>query len=112
MFFFDLTGGGSTLAYRKVDVDGYDALLSDYVLSVNNGNNQWFLNLPDAAGITGKIYIVKRFDQTSTNSIIVQPAAGLIQAINNTYGATAAISVGTPDRMTFMSNGTNWEYIQ
>lgn len=112
MFFFDLEPGGSLLAYNRVTESGYEIQASDYVVSVNNGaTDPFFIILPDPAGITGKVYIVKRFDQTSTGAVIIQTTAGLVQDTDNTFDAAVGL-IGANDRRMFMSNGTNWEYIK
>lgn len=110
MFFFDLEPG-SSLAYRKVDEDNYVILSSDYLLSVNNGAADWNIILPDPTAITGKVYIIKRFDQTSVGQVIITSAVGLVQDTDNTFDAAVGL-LAVNERRMFMSNGTNWEYIK
>lgn len=107
----DLGVSGGPLVYRKVDADNYLILTSDYVLSVNNGASDWNIILPDPTTITGKAYIIKRFDQTSVGQVIIIPAVGLVQDSDNTFDAAVGFLAANERRM-FMSNGTNWEYIK
>lgn len=114
MFFFDLTPVSSTLSYKKVDVDNYVILSTDYLLSVNNAGNNWSIILPDPSGIVGKTYIIKRYDNTSTGAVIISSAAGLVQTLNGNFQASATLSGWGfySDTSMYMSNGTNWEFIK
>lgn len=101
--------------YRKIIADADTILSTDYVLSVNNGVAQWSITLPDPTSMNGRIYLIKRFDDTSTNLIIIDAAAGLVQHTDGTFGSSTSISalfglVGSVRK--FISNGTNWESIQ
>lgn len=115
MFFFDLEPGGSSFAYRKVDETGYEITSNDYVLSVNNGNVVFSIVLPDPSLVPiGKTYIIKKFDQTSTDIISISSAAGLVQDSDGIFKAAVGIlnAWGSyNDKRMFMNNGTNWEYI-
>lgn len=109
-------GRAGLFVYTKVDIDDYIILPADYVLSVNNGAVQWNIAIPDAAAAgVGKVYLIKRFDNTSTGQIVITPSVGLIQ--NNAGVFSASVSIINiwgflDDKMAFMSNGTNWEYIK
>lgn len=100
--------------YTKVDANNYLILPTDYVLSVNNGAAQWTITLPDAALYPGKVYIIKRYDQTSTNSIQIESANGDVQETTGVFvGIAQILSLwGAYDvQRMFQSNGTAWEYI-
>lgn len=100
--------------YRKVDANNDFILPTDYVLSVNNGNSNWTITLPDAALYPGKVYIIKRYDQNSTNSIQIESAGGDVQDTNGTFvgiSVLGALFHQFGSQRMFMSNGANWEYI-
>lgn len=107
--------GSLSLGYRMVESDSYEIAITDYTLSVNNGASDWSIILPDASTCTGRIYIIKRYDNNSTGLVIVDanscdvqsPATG---SFNTTFDLTAW---GTQNQsVMFQSNGTNWEAIK
>lgn len=100
--------------YTKVDANNYLILPTDYVLSVNNGAAQWTITLPDAALYPGKVYIIKRYDQTSTGLILIESSDGDVQETTGVFvGIAQILSLwGAYDvQRMFQSNGTAWEYI-
>lgn len=100
--------------YTKVDANNYLILPTDYVLSVNNGNQQWMITLPSAALYPGKVYIIKRYDQTSTGLILIESSDGDVQETTGVFvGIAQILSLwGAYDvQRMFQSNGTAWEYI-
>lgn len=108
--------GGSTHPYKRVDVDGYVILSTDYVLSVNNGSNNVEIFLPDPATFEGKIYVIKRFDITSTGSIRIRHTA--LNSVQDKSDGSFGINWFLVEQwgnylsqVTYQSNGVAWEVI-
>lgn len=111
MFFFDLEpNSGSSLAYRRVDVNNDTALSSDYVLSVNNGASAWTINIPSPVGVFEKVYVFKKYDDTSTGVVTIATTGGLLQLNGGGFAASRTMGAGQTV-IRYISNGVNWESI-
>jgi len=105
--------------YRKITANSGSAGETDYTLSVANSGSNWTLNIPDASTCLGRIYVIKRYDNTSTANIRVIPTTGSIQDMSGIFNsfydfgnsgwATGYCSL--PVGITYQSNGTDWEII-
>lgn len=98
----------SSLPYTRVTEDNYEIQESEYVLSVNNGVENWGIILPSPIGITGKVFIIKRYSDLDTGVVTITSAAGLIQNQLGEFEGSVALP-GWPGGPTFQSNGINWE---
>lgn len=106
--------GSLGLSYVKVTSNNYNILSTDYTLSVDNAGNSWTILLPDPSTCTGRIYIIKRFDNTSSGTITVDSNGGNVQNGNTgVFGATSTLeAIGSIHaNAMYQSNGTNWECI-
>lgn len=102
--------------YRKVTADVDVIAATDYTLDVDNVGNNWTITLPTPIGCAGRIYIIKRFDETSTGTITIGTAAGNVQNIKDgTYNTTYDLEAwsGNPlPAIMFQSTGANWAAIK
>jgi len=106
--------GSLALSYLKVTSNNYNVLSTDYTLSVDNAGNNWTIVLPDPSTCIGRVYIVKRFDNTSTGTLTVDSNGGNVQNGNTgVFAATAVLEAigATNANAMYQSNGTNWECI-
>jgi hypothetical protein len=111
----NLKGSGFKQSYTKVTSFPYTVLLSDYTISVDNGASNVDVTLPDATTCTGQIFVIKRYDDTSIGTLTVSATGCNVQNKSGVFGASATIvawNAATNDKMTYQSNGTDWEYIQ
>lgn len=109
------SAGSFATNYLKVTANTYNILSTDYTLSVNNGASNWTIILPNPTTCLGRIYIIKRFDDTSVGSITIDSNGGSVQDANTgIFGATTILgAIGNVHAMAmFQSNGTNWEWIK
>lgn len=109
------TAGSFGAKYLKVTSDNYNILSTDYTLSIDNGANNWTIILPNAATCLGRIYILKRYDSTSTGTITIDSTGSNVQD-HTTYvfGLTSTLeAIGSVHATAmYQSNGTDWEYIK
>lgn len=93
----------------------YTASLSDDTLSADVGGlGDITITLPDPSTALGKIYTIKRYDNTSTGTVNITSASGSVQSNNNgIFTGSVNLSLWTVYRqkIVLQSNGTNWESI-
>ena len=63
------------------------------------------VNLPAAAGVPGRVYMIRKTDATA-NAVIIDPSGS--ETIN---GATTLSLAGQYDSVTIVCNGTDWRVI-
>ena len=109
--------------YHFVDNADYTVLATDHVISVTSkgggsgAGGGSIITLPDAGNCTGRIYVVKFYDNSSTTDITIASVVGNVQDDTGTYAGTFTIgSTGYPATKrifscTYQSNGTDWELI-
>ena len=85
----------------------YTAVLTDYFILGSASGGSWTLTLPTAVGITGKIFIIGRSDQTLANAITVDGNA------SETINGSANLKLATQgERIKIVSDGTNWQLLE
>jgi hypothetical protein len=81
----------------------YTALISDYTILVNNTAGGFTLNLPNAANSSGKVYVIRKIDETS-NLLTFSPPLKLTET-------TMISSLNFPKTIRIQSNGVSWYVI-
>lgn len=85
----------------------YTALTTDYFISCSASGGSWTLTLPTAVGITGKVFIIGRSDQTLANAVTVDGNA------SETINGSANLKLATQgERIKIVSDGTNWQLLE
>lgn len=107
--------GSIALPNTKVSSNEYNILDSDYTLSVNNGSDGYDIFLPTASNSPGRIYIIKRFSESSSGSISIKSNGGDVQdPADGIFRST--VGLGNWGSLTqsimYQSNGTDWEAIK
>lgn len=111
-------GGAVTLPIVKISGTGYNSALKAYALGAGHRTvvadttaDNIFVSLPDAAGVTGRIYTVKNFNPSLTvYSTYIITFAGQTIDDNQVGGPPLALS-GKFDTVTLQSDGFNWVII-
>ena len=94
---YSLTNSISTVS------GNYTALMSDYTILTNSTTGSFTLTLPSAASSTGKVYVIRKIDETS-NLLNFSPALKLTET-------TTISSINYPKTIRIQSNGTSWYII-
>lgn len=81
----------------------YTATSSDYTILCNNNGGTFQLTLPSAASISGKIYVIRKTDE-STNLLTISPSLKLTES-------TTISSLDYPKTIRIQSDGTSWYII-
>lgn len=84
----------------------YSALTTDDVILVSASGGSWTLSLPTAVGIQGKIYTIKRTDQTLANAVTIDPNGS--ETID---GASTKKLATQYESYQIISDGSNWQII-
>lgn len=84
----------------------YAILTTDYLVLCNAGGGAFTATLPTAIGVGGKVYIIKRTDQTLGNSNAVVIATTSSQTID---GITTRHLATQYEELTVVSDGANWQ---
>jgi hypothetical protein len=82
------------------------ALVGDAVILANATSNSITLTLPKSAAATGRIYIVKRIDNTGGKTVTVEVTSGSGDYID--ASPTTSETVAYLTSYTYISNGTLW----
>ena len=94
----------------------YTATELDYTISVIAIALDVTITLPSPSGIIGRCYIIKQFENTNSNAVIitVDGASAIVQDKTGAYVSTTSLSSlgNTNDKIMFQSNGERWEYIK
>lgn len=98
-------GSSSTSAPTTTKTSNYTAAVSDYTIRCDTTLGNVTVTLPAAAQNIGKIYIIKKVDNSS-NQVIIDPNAS--ETIDGS--TTASISVYNQSLM-IQSNGTSWDIL-
>ncbi len=96
------TGMAASLVHASVTTTPYTATASDGLIPVDATSASATINLPTAASITGKMYVIIKTDST-VNTVTVDASGsetigGALTAVLRTQNSTAIV----------YSNGTNW----
>jgi hypothetical protein len=94
---YSLTNSISTVS------GNYTALMSDYTILTNSTMGSFTLTLPSAASSTGKVYVIRKIDETN-NLLNFSPALKLTET-------TTISSINFPKTIRIQSNGTSWYVI-
>lgn len=89
-------------AIKTIDRD-YTAEQTDYTLLCNNETTAFELKLPDAREALGKIYVIRKIDE-SINILTISPPLKLTEI-------TFIASLNYPKTIRIQSNGTDWYVI-
>lgn len=81
----------------------YEALREDYTILCNNVSNAFTLKLPDPGELTGKIYVIRKIDET-INILTISPSLKLTEL-------TEISSLNYPKTIRVQSNGRYWYVI-
>lgn len=106
---------GSLALPIKTVTTNYTATIDDHTIIVNNGGTAVTINLPSPGSCPGRIYIIKRADNTSTGAITI--SATSIENSNGTFAASTTLDTYASTggaygvRKSFQSNTTNYVLI-
>lgn len=89
-------------AIMTIDRD-YDAIREDYTILCNNVSTAFTLKLPDPGESTGKIYVIRKIDET-INVLTISPSLKLTEL-------TEISSLNYPKTIRIQSNGRYWYVI-
>lgn len=89
-------------AIKTIDRD-YTAEQTDYTLLCNNETTAFELKLPDAREALGKIYVIRKIDESNT-ILTISPPLKLTEI-------TFIASLNYPKTIRIQSNGTDWYVI-
>jgi hypothetical protein len=81
----------------------YTALISDYTILSNNTAGGFTLSLPNAANSIGKVYVIRKIDETN-NLLTFSPPLKLTET-------TFISSINFPKTIRVQSNGVSWYVI-
>lgn len=110
-------GVGTTSPNSKVHINGSVALkitstdsnltlgIDDCVILCNAGSNSITISLPDASGISGRIYTIKKID-SSTNNVTISAYGSQTIDGSNSYVLNSQYKY-----VTIISDGSNWYII-
>lgn len=93
----------STFNAISTIIASYTATIFDYTILCNNNSGPFQLTLPSASSTSGKIYVIRKTDETA-NLLTISPALKLTES-------TAISSLDYPKTMRVQSNGTDWYII-
>jgi len=93
---------GSTAYSITTKTATYTATASDYTILCNNTSGAITINLPAAAGCSGRIYVIKKISAISNNVVIDPNASETIDGIT-----TRTLTLQYESVM-IQSNGSNW----
>lgn len=93
----------STFNAISTIIASYTATISNYTILCNNNSGPFQLTLPSASSTSGKIYVIRKTDETA-NLLTISPALKLTES-------TAISSLDYPKTMRVQSNGTDWYII-
>jgi hypothetical protein len=94
--------GGSMSIAIVVKTATYTAQGSDYTIECNNTAGSMTVNLPTAAGIPGRVYVIKKVSAAG-NSVVID--GYLSETIDGSLTNTITIQYGC---IMIQSDGTNW----
>lgn len=95
----------SAYSVSAVKTTTYSILTTDSLVLVD-GTSAFTATLPTAVGVTGKVYIIKRVDQTLANAVTIATTSS--QTID---GVTTRKLMTQYEQFTVVSDGTNWQTI-
>ncbi len=81
----------------------YTVLITDYTILSNNTASAFTLTLPAASAATGKVYVIRKTDETS-NILNISPAVKMTET-------TLVSSLNFSKTIRIQSNGTSWYVI-
>ena len=93
----------STFNAISTITSSYTATISDYTILCNNNGGTFTLTLPTATSVSGKIYVIRKTDESS-NLLTISPALKLTES-------TAITSLDYPKTIRVQSDGTSWYII-
>ncbi|MBL0182164.1 MAG: hypothetical protein IPP96_07675 [Chitinophagaceae bacterium] len=93
---------GSTAHSITTKTATYTATASDYTILCNNTSGAITINLPAAAGCTGRVYVIKKISGASNNVVIDGNASETID------GVTTRTLTLQYESAAIQSNGSNW----
>jgi hypothetical protein len=93
----------STINAISTVTANYTALITDYTILSNNSSGNFTLTLPNAADATGKVYVIRKVDET-TNLLNFSPGLKLTES-------TMISSINFPKTIRIQSNGSSWYVI-
>lgn len=105
---------GSVKMNRTLITANYTVQPDDYIITVNNGLTNVTVTLPDATICENRIFIVKRFDNTSIGNVDIDTVSGDIQDPSlGSFGANTSLSLwGNPGYfIRIQSNGVQYEAV-
>jgi hypothetical protein len=94
---YSLTNSISTIS------SNYTLAMTDYTILTNSTMGAFTLTLPNAASATGKVYVIRKIDETN-NLLNFSPALKLTET-------TLISSINFPKTIRIQSNGTSWYVI-
>lgn len=98
---------GSMALNLVAKTSSYTATATDNVLTVSAASGSVTITLPNAAGITGRVYTIKRTDSTTANTVTVATTSS--QTID---GATTYTGLWAQNTfMQVISDGSNWQLL-
>lgn len=100
------SGSAANPNVSAVKTSTYAILSTDYTVLTDASGGSFSATLPTAVGITGKIYVIKRADQTFANAVtIATTSSQTIDGITTQHLATQYESIMV------QSDGSNWQML-
>lgn len=101
-----VVGGGTSVLAVTSKTANYNVASSDDFVSGNASGGSFTLTLPDATLNTGKVFYLKRADQTLANTITIATTSA--QTID---GASSQSLVTQHEEFAVVSDGSNWQIL-
>jgi len=100
------TSSSSNIVVTAVKTSAYTAGADDGLILADASSATFSITLPTAVGVSGKIYRVKRVDQTLANSVTVVTTSS--QTID---GALTKLLATQYEEIDVVSDGSNWQIL-
>lgn len=100
-------GGAMSLPIRTLTVGTHDLLETDSTVLADSTDGGVVINLPTAAGIAGRLYLVKVISDPAVNPVSLTPAGA--ETIDGTPGGYSFTAQW--DSLVVQSDGANWVII-
>lgn len=100
-------GGAMSLPIRTLTGGTHDLLETDSTVLADSTDSPVIINLPTAAGIAGRLYLIKVVSDPTVNPVSLNPPG--VETIDGTPGSYSFTAQW--DSLVVQSDGTNWVII-
>ena len=99
--------GEARIAVTSAQTTTYAIQTSDNLVQVDGSGGAFTATLPTAVGVTGKVYNIKRVDNTPANAVTIATTSS--QTID---GVTTRLLYTQYESVTLVSDGSNWVVLE